>query len=239
MKTLNLVLLVLQMILSFSRLSEQSVKLIKTGSSNASHYIELGIIVDNALYQKLDQEDDQVKQYSLDLVNEVNTFLHPINVSVHLVDVIIWKNQDEFPIPYNTIATLPNFQNFVRTMNATKTQPDIVILLSGIRNLKTISVAYQGNICKQPPSAAIILIKMGKSKQNVAAIVHEIGHILGATHDNECRCCVMSPSSTKWSDKGWSQESLQELVEKQELGLWTCLENKPSQIYVEVEDICD
>lgn len=217
--------------LNFNTIFVNVVKfLIFVGVTNESHLIELGLVLDNALYQQFDQDDDQAKLYIFSLVKQSNALLRPINVSVHLVYVTMWKDHNEIPIINDTVATLTNFQTFVRNIDVTKANLDTVILLSGFRDLDMPSAAYLRSICKQTPSAAVVRIDTVQSRQNAAVVVHEIGHLLGAEHDHKCRGCVMSPFIDDWSDEGWSRRSQRELVEVKEEGLWKCLRNKPSKV---------
>lgn len=187
--------------------------------------IKIGFILDKAFYQKLNRDDLEARQYCDILVDEANSLLRPINVTIILSDVLIWKDQNKIQVNDNIRETLENLQNFLTNLTPGRTRLDFVILLSGYRSKYSIS-SYRVRICKDDPIPVVIRTHSVQAKRDAIAIVHELGHGLGASHDDvECENCIMNPKMDS-EDGEWSVNSLSELTINQKSGTWSCLKKK-------------
>lgn len=159
-------------------------------------------------------QEEEVTLYIRKFITAVNfrfenKFPTP-NIKLHISDIMFEKNPSfvERLGPYysnaiNTSKTLTNMvKYFGRKVLYHDPKADLVIFLTGERELCDIKckneprlngLAFRGGACYGASVPGLMygaaIVRDSGAFSGVFAAAHEIGHILGATHDGENNCC--------------------------------------------------
>lgn len=233
-------------------------------------YPEILIVVDEALHTKLGSSSTKTKEYVTLFMSAVNLRfkdnMKTLNVELSIVDIDIIKSSEESVDYISNNIVAPDSLDAKATLSALGSHYfsnprndivyDMVLVLTGLNlcihkgrscQKSTAGYAYVGGACRSNPylkkinAVGIIEDDGGYSGAVVAA--HEIGHLLGATHDGTASPSYMkgpSARSCAWSQgyimsdlrrtkRGlqWSKCSESQMFSYLSSGASSCLLNKP------------
>ncbi|KAH0625633.1 hypothetical protein JD844_015223 [Phrynosoma platyrhinos] len=204
--------------------------------SNPKHpkYIELYVVVDNAMFLMKSSNQTTILYLVLDVINMVDAQYHLLNTHITLIGLEIWTNGNHISDSKDIRTVLDNFNNW-RLRHFTKFPSHDTTHLFIHQNFSNIfGTSYKSAICNQKLSAGVEAY-VGKDLVLFSkAISHELGHHLGLEDDDRtCFCgtyrdCIMSSShATVSMFSNCSVETFLELSLNKRL---ECLNNVPKNI---------
>ncbi|XP_065088843.1 zinc metalloproteinase-disintegrin-like EoMP06, partial [Ochlerotatus camptorhynchus] len=208
-------------------------------SNAASSYVELVLVIDNALYRST-SNDQRIHRYCLDLVNVMNAIYRPLNIYIALVGVVIWSDRDQIEISSDSKKTLENFLNYRRNTLLKMIPHDNAQLLTGVHFTDSVvGKAELGSMCTYAGSGGVEVVDTKFVALQASTIAHEMGHNFNIDHDGpDCHCpngnCVMASKTVRSqaAPNHWSSCSVRDLETAFKHGLGSCLKNKPEKMFV-------
>lgn len=130
--------------------------------------------------------------YAYDIADRVDAIYDQMGANVFVTKMFVFADAD--PASFGTPSSLDEYLARVTTWaqsGAILEPHDVVLLLTGLDlSAGMTGLAQQGTACSP---YAVAVIKAGLSADFVAAsVAHELGHILGATHDGVGNTCPAS-----------------------------------------------
>ncbi|KAJ8286779.1 hypothetical protein GJAV_G00043200 [Gymnothorax javanicus] len=161
-------------------------------------YVELFLVVDNTLYQRMKRDFTALRRRVFQMVNFVNAVYQPLNTSVILAGLEVWTDRDRINVMASPSETLDRFTTW-RNKELLQTSPhDNAQLITGIDfEGSTVGFAHLKSMCSAY-STGVVQDHNFKAIAVAAILAHEIGHNLGMEHDSAgCLCrghkhCIMS-----------------------------------------------
>ena len=199
--------------------------------------IEVHAVVDSALFDQLGfGAEDHVRDVidGMDAVWSMPTSAGGMGVGVVLHEITFNAKGDPWAVSTDALVLLPNVKEFVSEaypMNADGR--DVVLMFSGLDfDGSTSGLSYVAALCTSF-SVGILESNPDNLAQAVSGGNHQLGHIVGATHDGDANNCqagayIMSPFTgpfappTTFSE--CSVESFAELVADPFPNIPECLE---------------
>ncbi|XP_032991306.1 LOW QUALITY PROTEIN: disintegrin and metalloproteinase domain-containing protein 20-like [Rhinolophus ferrumequinum] len=175
-------------------------------------FLELAVVVDYNRYLHIKSNTSNVHNEVCLVVNYVNNLLQSLNIYVILMGIEIWTEGNSIPI--DTIkGLLAGFCQWKKSGFNNRLPHDAANILVKKGYGIDLGLAYAGTICNIQYNCGVTSF-MSDNLCDIAFIVsHEIGHILGMSHDGKkCECghktCIMfakQSSTTKFSNCSYAQ----------------------------------
>lgn len=183
-------------------------------SSNiAAVYPEILVVVDYTLVKKFGYSKTKTRDYVVNFMSAVNLRYKSVNspkIELKIADILVSTSKQDTPFIYNNILPSNSFDASTSLQDAGsyyygKTYPsvvfDIVLVLTGeemcrfkTRGSKkchpsTAGYAYVAGACKvndhKKKISSVTIVEDDGGYSGVVVAAHEIGHLLGASHDGE------------------------------------------------------
>ncbi|XP_077561613.1 venom metalloproteinase antarease-like TtrivMP_A isoform X2 [Haemaphysalis longicornis] len=154
-------------------------------------------VVSDTIHHKRFNSDDDVLRYICILFNSINAvFMSITSPAIKLLLVGLELTKDDGPYIFGNDElmyddySLDLFSKYVAPKKESYGTPDAIVLLTGRDmctstggsvNKRVAGIAYVGGVCEEHNVA--IAEDIGGSYSGVLETAHEVGHLLGATHD--------------------------------------------------------
>ncbi|XP_050303471.1 disintegrin and metalloproteinase domain-containing protein 12-like [Anthonomus grandis grandis] len=215
----------------------QSITIIP-GNTNISKFIELALVVDKTKHEALGSNEEITILFCQNITNILNSIYEPLNISIALVQVVIWSEKDEIEISSNGDTTLNKFLKYRAAVLNLKYPNDNAQLISG-KSLENgvVAKALKGPICTHEYSGGINMGNFSSLPRIATIIAHSIGHNIGMEHDTEdCNCpddlCIMTTNiPPSFIPTSWSSCSKNYTIKAFKHGMDYCLQNKPEKLF--------
>ncbi|XP_075767185.1 zinc metalloproteinase-disintegrin-like NaMP [Pelodiscus sinensis] len=224
--------------------SRSSTSLEKQEYLKARKYVEIYIVVDNAVYRKYNHNMTNIRTRVYEIINYINVVYKAINVHVALIGLEVWTSGDPFIVSSSAGTTLDKFSEWRQSNLLKRKTNDNAQLLTGI-DLEgpTVGLAFVGTMCSVTHSSGIIQDHHPNSISIGATMAHEMGHNFGMNHDtNFCKCssasCIMAAQLSYNTPKDFSTCSLQEFQKYILDRTPACITNIPSPTDIIATPVC-
>ena len=183
-------------------------------SSNvAAVYPEILVVVDYTLVKKFGYSKTKTRKYVVNFMSAVNLRYKSVNapkIELKIADILVSTSKQDTPFIFNNILSSNSFDASTSLQDAGsyyygKTYPrvvfDIVLVLTGeemcrfkTRGSKkchpsTAGYAYVAGACKvndhKKKISSVTIVEDDGGYSGVVVAAHEIGHLLGASHDGQ------------------------------------------------------
>ncbi|XP_058056166.1 disintegrin and metalloproteinase domain-containing protein adm-2-like [Anopheles bellator] len=205
-----------------------------------SRYVELLLVVDRTLYQKLGSDAWKVYDYCTNIANHINMLYNPLNIFIALTDVIMWMDKDAITVSPKAEETLNSFLLYRSRTLLHEYPHDHAQLLTAIEfRDNVIGKAKVAGMCSDQSSGAIVRVHTEDVAVQANTVAHEMGHSFTMEHDEDgnCSCpdrkCIMTSTVTGLRLKHWSNCSTVQLAGAFRRGLHHCLTNRPMRLAME------
>ncbi len=166
-----------------------SVRIARAAEDPSPKFIEVVVIVDNALFQLKGGASTSFAASVIDGVDAI--YQSELGIGVHVVQTVVNDTGDPWPLTPNpgdaTEVLSDDLLVSVRDWGAANlgTSHDVVILLSGLNfDGTTIGLGFVGSMCSAPATASINE-GTGAFDTIVRTVAHETGHNLSMQHDGQ------------------------------------------------------
>ena len=225
-----------------------------------SKFIELYIILDNSLFQRISSNLAMSRQYAIDIANQMDLMYKTIGVRVAIVGIQVWNVNDFITVDRDLSITLTNWISYLPTLKSqTSFTFDNAQLIIGLEfpSNNVIGQATVGTMCFSN-SGGVNRDTLGNNALRIASTVsHEMGHNLGMQHDEARSCyvacssgngCIMNAVSSGQPATMFSPCSVQDLNTNLENGVGFCIFNEPTMLatdpacgngFIETGEECD
>ncbi|KAF7267253.1 hypothetical protein GWI33_019506 [Rhynchophorus ferrugineus] len=222
----------------------------KRDLGSKDRYLEVCVVCDKKFLKY--HKNREVELYVMTIMNMVSEFYHDSSIGnsmeVTVVRIVYLEREEkeiDLEINRNSHTTLDSFAKWVTKINAPKNSPnhhDMGALLTrhdlcapGSNDCGLTGLASTGMACDTEGSAGCINEDRGLPLAVIVA--HELGHLLGAAHDEDERPCpvkdadgsyfIMSPyvylNTIRWSS--CARKDISELLDQ---GKGDCLNDEPT-----------
>ena len=232
----------------------------KTKRDTFSKFVELYLILDNSLYQRISSDIVMSRQYAIDIANQMDLMYKTIGVRIAIVGVEVWNSVDSITVDRDLGVTLDNWLQYLPTLKSETTftydNAQLIIGLEFPTN-NVIGKAPVGSMCFQN-SGGVNRDTSGANALSIASTVsHEMGHNFGMQHDEGRTCysvcssgngCIMNSVSSSQPATQFSLCSVEDLNSNLASGVGFCIFNEPTQLatdpvcgngFVETGEECD
>ncbi|XP_034396748.1 zinc metalloproteinase-disintegrin-like lachestatin-2 [Cyclopterus lumpus] len=207
-------------------------------------YIELFLVADNRLYEKMERDKTKLRQRIFEIVNFVNMVYKPLRTFIALVGLEIWSGQDMIPVTPPAGANLDAFMKWRNSVLVKRKKHDNAHLISGIDfEGATVGLAYIATLCTGQ-SVGVVQDHNDLSIAVGATLAHEMGHNLGMNHDDSSTCacsgdsCIMA-AALSWNIPRTFSSCSSNDYEKYLLGRSPdCILDKPDYRTLETPPLC-
>ena len=199
-----------------------------SASTVSAIYPEVYVVVDNALFTKLDRSERKTKEYVVTFMSAVNARFSALTgptVDLSLAGIEIGRSSSATPYLTSNIvsgnlveaeAALADLGQHYFNRRIAGSIYDLVLVLTGedlcrMKGRKcsssTAGYAYVGGACVTNPvlkkTNSVALVEDSAGFSGVIVAAHEIGHLLGAIHDGQAAPRYLhAPGSRSCSWKG-------------------------------------
>ncbi|KAF7661447.1 hypothetical protein LDENG_00261690 [Lucifuga dentata] len=171
-------------------------------------YIELYLVADQHEYQKMKQDQNELRKRMFEIVNYVNLVYKPLRTFVALVGLEVWSNGDLISVTHPAGENLNSFMNWRNTELVKRKKHDNAHLVSGIDfEGPTVGLAFVGTLCSGH-SVGVIQDHHDRAIAVGATLAHEMGHNLGMNHDDSSRCVCTGESCIMAAALSWVTPTL-------------------------------
>ena len=207
-------------------------------------FVEMYLIIDNSLYQRINSNVEMSIQYAIDIANQMDMIYETIGVKIAIVGVQIWNTQNMITVDPDLGTTLDNWLDHLPTLKSqTSITFDNAQLIIGLDNSdNSLGLAPVGTMCFDR-SGAVNRDTNGNNALRIATTVcHEMGHNFGMQHDEGRTCytpcsegngCVMNAVSSGQPAKQFSVCSVNDLDTNLANGVGFCIFNEPSVLFTD------
>ncbi|XP_074838116.1 disintegrin and metalloproteinase domain-containing protein 28 [Carettochelys insculpta] len=196
--------------------SRSSTSVEKQEYLKARKYVEVYIVVDNAVYRKYNHNTTSIRTRIFEIINYINMVYKAINIHVALIGLEIWSAGDLFIVTSSAGTTLDRFAEWRHSDLLKRKKNDNAQLLTGIDfDGPTVGLAFVGTMCSATHSSGIVQDHHINPISIGATMAHEMGHNFGMNHDTSfCKCssesCIMAAQLSYNIPRDFSTCSLQE-----------------------------
>ena len=223
-------------------------------------FVELYLLLDNSLYQRINSDTDMSRQYAIDIANQMDLMYKTIGVRVAIVGIEVWSSTDMITVDRDLGITLDNWLAYLPTLkSSTAFTYDNAQLIIGLEfpSNNVIGKAPVGSMCFTG-SGGVNRDTNGANALSIASTVsHEMGHNFGMQHDEGRTCytpcasgngCVMNAVSSGQPATQFSTCSVQDLDSSLADGVGFCIFNEPTMLatdpfcgngFIETGEECD
>uniref|UniRef100_A0A8C8S5B7 ADAM metallopeptidase domain 28 n=1 Tax=Pelusios castaneus TaxID=367368 RepID=A0A8C8S5B7_9SAUR len=224
--------------------SRSSNSLEKQEYLKARKYVEVYVVVDNAVFRKYNRNMTSVRTRVFEIINYINMVYKAINIHVALIGLEIWSNGDKFIVNSSAGTTLDKFSAWRQSDLLKRKSNDNAQLLTGVDfDGPTVGLAFVGTICSLTHSAGIVQDHNTNPISIGATMAHEMGHNFGMNHDSGfCKCnsesCIMAAQLSYNTPKDFSTCSLQDFQKYILDRTPMCITNMPSLKEIVATPVC-
>uniref|UniRef100_H2SJX2 ADAM metallopeptidase domain 28 n=1 Tax=Takifugu rubripes TaxID=31033 RepID=H2SJX2_TAKRU len=207
-------------------------------------YLELYLVGDFRMYEKLKRDRNAVRKRMFEIVNFVNMAYKPLRTFIALVGLEIWSNGDQISVTPPAGANLNAFMKWRNNELLKRKKHDNAHLISGIDfEGGTVGLAFIGTLCSGH-SVGVVQDHNDRAIAIGATLAHEMGHNLGMDHDDSSACvcsgdsCIMA-AALSWNIPRTFSSCSNNNYEKYLLNRSpSCLLNKPDYLSIEAPAVC-
>ncbi|KAM5140951.1 disintegrin and metalloproteinase domain-containing protein 9-like [Mantella aurantiaca] len=192
-----------------------------------TNYVELGVVVDNLRYKYDNSNRTAVEVDVIQLINLVDGMYRPLNIRIVITNLVTWITDN--PIDVNSGSAGDVLGRFTQWRDSTKDlkRCDIYHLLIGRGSFSgVIGMAFVGTVCSPTLGTAISTFS-GSPESHASVVAHELGHILGMSHDDTTCPGNFIMHSTDNGAKTFSSCSANDFEALIQNGRGSCLRNPP------------
>ncbi|KAM5264105.1 disintegrin and metalloproteinase domain-containing protein 2-like [Ctenodactylus gundi] len=200
-----------------------------------SQYIEMHIVVENNLYNRLGSDTTVVTQQIFQLVGLINAIFTSFNLTVTLSSLEFWTDENKIPITGDVIELLYRFQKWKISYLVLRPH-DVAFLLVYKEVSSYLGATFRGMMCDKDHGGGVVLHPRTISLESLATVLAQLLSLsMGIGYDDVSRChcpgpvCVMSPQAIHSSGmkifSNCSMESFAHFLSAQKS---QCLSNQPS-----------
>uniref|UniRef100_A0A6J0UCD0 Disintegrin and metalloproteinase domain-containing protein 21-like n=1 Tax=Pogona vitticeps TaxID=103695 RepID=A0A6J0UCD0_9SAUR len=199
-------------------------------------YVELYIVVDNAMFLYQKRSPQKVTHLVMDIVNMVDVNFRQLNTQLVLMGLEIWNRGNRINDSDDLATLLRHFNEWRLSSLANLTRHDTAHLFVRRNAGRVFGESFEGAVCNPALSAGVEAYVGDHLVVFSVAVSHELGHHMGLKQDGpNCFCgayrgCLMSSHHAEVSR--FSNCSTHRFLELSLEGALDCLTDVPRNVLV-------
>ncbi|XP_006164797.1 disintegrin and metalloproteinase domain-containing protein 2 isoform X2 [Tupaia chinensis] len=202
--------------------------------SEFSQYIEMHVVVEKYLYNRMGSDTAIVTQKIFQLIGLTNSIFTSFNVTIILSSLELWIDENKIVTTGDANDLLHRFLSWKRSYLALRPH-DVAFLLVYREKSNYVGATFQGKMCDKNYGGGVALHPRTISLESLSVIIAQLLSLsMGIAYDdvNKCQCpgrvCVMNPEAIHSSGvKSFSNCSMEDFVYFISKQKSHCLQNQP------------
>ncbi|NXN55699.1 ADA18 protein, partial [Rynchops niger] len=197
-------------------------------------YFRVYVVLDKALYTSMGSDTSAAMQKIIQVFNLVNSMFNPLNVTIVLSSLELWKEENKISTAGEADVLLQRFLQWKQAHLAQRPY-DVACLLVYRDRAEFVGATALGKACQRDAAGAVAVYQRAVMLESFSALLAQLlARSLGVNYDDprECRCpgsvCIMTLEALGFSGaKAFSNCSIEDFETFLRHGGGACLFHPP------------
>ncbi|NXK28106.1 ADA32 protein, partial [Arenaria interpres] len=214
--------------------AEETVNKAQGAKARSPKYLKVYVVMDKALYKYMGSDTGAAMQKIIQVFNLVNNMFNPLNVTIVLSSLELWKEENKISTAEEADVLLQRFLQWKQPHLAQRPY-DVAYLLVYRDRAAFVGATALGKACQRDAAAAVAVYQDAMTLESFSVLLAQLlARSLGVNYDDpqKCHCprnvCIMSLEALGFSGaKAFSSCSIGDFETFLRRGGGACLFHRP------------